>query len=98
MTRLGSRLRRGLAAAGAWVGLLTACQARPRAPVRGPVVAKQRDETERESVAVTVYNQTFGVVKDTRSVKLARGVVELSFKDVSANIQPETYRVRLRYC
>lgn len=93
MRRLGSTLRRGLAVTGVCGGVLTGCQAPPRAPTQGPVVAKQSDESERESVAVTVYNQNFGVVKDTRRVKLARGRVELSFKDVSANIQPETVQL-----
>jgi len=56
-------------------------------------VSRQSDKSERESVAVTVYNQNFGVVKDTRRLKLAPGRVELSFKDVSANIQPETVQL-----
>ena len=93
MRRLGSGLRRRLAVVGACASLLTACSPPPRAPVRGPAVSKQSDKTDRESVAVTVYNQNFGVVKDTRRVKLARGLVELSFKDVSANIQPETVQL-----
>ncbi len=95
MRRLGSTLRRGLGVVGASVALLTGCQTPPpaHAPARGPAVSKQSDKTERESVAVTIYNQNFGVVKDTRRVKLARGLVELSFKDVSANIQPETVQL-----
>jgi hypothetical protein len=93
MRRVGFALRRGLAVVGVGAGLLTACSPPPRAPVRGPAVSRQSDKTERESVAVTVYNQNFGVVKDTRRVKLARGLVELSFKDVSANVQPETVQL-----
>ncbi len=93
MRRLGFGLRRGLAVVGACTGMLTACSPPPRAPVRGPAVSRQSDKTERESVAVTVYNQNFGVVKDTRRVQLARGRVELSFQDVSANIQPETVQL-----
>lgn len=56
-------------------------------------MARQSDKSGRESVAVTVYNQNFGVVKDTRRLRLAPGLVELSFKDVSANIQPETVQL-----
>jgi hypothetical protein len=93
MRRLGSTLRRGLAVLGACAGLLTGCQATPRVPTRGPVVSKQSDKAERESVAVTIYNQNFALVKDTRRVELAHGLVELSFKDVSANIQPETVQL-----
>jgi len=83
---------RGLAA-GVCGCLLAACQAPARAPSRAPAVARQSDKSGREAVAVTVYNQNFGVVKDTRRLKLAPGLVELSFKDVSANIQPETVQL-----
>ena len=48
-------------------------------------------------VAVTVYNQSFGVVRETRDLRLARGKVELAFKDVSARIQPETVQLREKY-
>jgi hypothetical protein len=73
--------------------LLTACQTPPRAPSHGPTISRQSDKGDREAVAVTIYNQNFGVVRDTRRLKLAKGRVELSFKDVSANIQPETVRL-----
>lgn len=92
MKRLGFRLSRGLLL-GLCAGLLAACQAPARAPGRGPTVLRQSEKAQRESVAVTVYNQNFGVVKDTRRLKLAPGLVELSFKDVSANIQPETVQL-----
>jgi hypothetical protein len=94
MNRLGCRFVWGLAL-GVGGGLLTACQspARARMPSKAPAVARQSDKSERESVAVTVYNQNFGVVKDTRRLRLARGLVELSFKDVSANIEPETVQL-----
>jgi hypothetical protein len=92
MNRLGSRMLRGVVA-GVCSCLLAACQAPPRAPTRAPAVARQSDKGQRESVAITVYNQNFGVVKDTRRLALARGLVELSFKDVAANIQPETVQL-----
>ena len=92
MKRLGLRLSRGLLL-GLCAGLLAACQAPARAPGRGPTALRQSEKAQRESVAVTVYNQNFGVVKDTRQLLLAPGLVELSFKDVSANIQPETVQL-----
>ncbi len=92
MKRLGFRLSRGLLL-GLCTSLLAACQAPARAPGRGPTALRQSEKTQRESVAVTVYNQNFGVVKDTRRLKLAPGLVELSFKDVSAKIQPETVQL-----
>ncbi len=89
MLQIGPRARGALAVA----GLLTGCQLQPQSPSLGPAVTRQSDKADRKSVAVTVYNQNFGVVRDTRRLKLASGRVELSFKDVSANIQPETVRL-----
>jgi hypothetical protein len=88
---------RGLAL---WTGLsaglvgTVGCQKQPAQNAsRGPAVAKKSDERDRKGVAVTIYNQNFGVVRDTRRVPLAKGLVELSFTDVSAHIQPETVRL-----
>ena len=78
----------------ACLGTLAGCQVSPRAPAPGPAVARQSNKTDRKSLAVTVYNQDFGVVRESRHVKLAPGRVELSFKDVSSSIQPETVRLR----
>jgi len=49
---------------------------------------------ERREVAITVYNQDFGLVRETRSVSLARGPVDLEFEGVAATIQPETVAIR----
>lgn len=89
MLQMGHGLRGVLAAA----GLLASCQVQPKVPSSGSTVLRQSDKADRTSVAVTVYNQNFGVVRDTRRLKLSRGRVELSFEDVSANVQPETVRV-----
>jgi hypothetical protein len=93
MQQLGFRLSRGVVVAAACGSLLTACQTPARAPGHGPTQLSQSDKSQRESVAVTVYNQNFGVVRETRRLKLGSGRIELSFKDVSANIQPETVRL-----
>ena len=42
----------------------------------------------RESVALTVYNQNFAVVKDVRVLDLARGNAEVRVDDVAASIDP----------
>ncbi|RYZ03434.1 MAG: DUF4139 domain-containing protein [Myxococcales bacterium] len=89
MLQIGPRARGALAVA----GLLTGCQLEAKPPSAGPAVSRQSDKADRKAVAVTVYNQNFGVVRDTRRLKLSPGRVELSFKDVSANIQPETVRL-----
>lgn len=92
MLQIGSRFL-GAVAALTLGGSLTACQIQPKAPSPPPTVSRQSDQGDRKSVAVTVYNQNFGVIRDTRRLKLASGRIELSFKDVSANIQPETVRL-----
>ncbi|HNM51815.1 MAG TPA: hypothetical protein PKN86_19000, partial [Candidatus Obscuribacter sp.] len=41
-------------------------------------------------IAITVYNQNFGLVKDIRSVDLKEGINNLRFDDVAAAIDPTT--------
>lgn len=48
---------------------------------------------DRESVAVTVYNQNFGLVREIRRLDLARGPIALEYGDVASSIQPETVHV-----
>lgn len=43
-----------------------------------------------KSLNVTVYNNGLGLVKDSRSIDLKKGLNTLSFQGVSAQIQPET--------
>ncbi len=70
-----------------------ACQKPARAPSTGPAALRQSGKADRQSLAVTIYNQNFGVVRDTRRLNLGSGRVELSFKDVSSRIQPETVQL-----
>ncbi|HMW92487.1 MAG TPA: hypothetical protein PK671_26205, partial [Candidatus Obscuribacter sp.] len=43
-----------------------------------------------KDVAITVYNQNFGLVKDTREINLKGGINFLRFEDVAAAIDPTT--------
>jgi hypothetical protein len=45
-------------------------------------------------VALTVYNQNFGLVREIRDLRLARGRVALEFGDVASTIQSETVHIR----
>jgi hypothetical protein len=75
---------------------LAACGG-PKAAPKAPsiqAVTRHSDEASRESVAITVYNSNFGLVREVRQAKLAEGRVELAFADVSAHIQPETVHIR----
>ena len=42
------------------------------------------------SLALTIYNNQFAMVKDTRSITFDEGRSELYFNDVSSKIQTET--------
>jgi len=42
------------------------------------------------SLAVTIYNDQFAMVKDVRSITFDQGRSDIFFTDVSSNIQTET--------
>lgn len=50
--------------------------------------------TDQTSLAVTIYNEDLALVKDSRKLKLNSGLSALSFRDVSAQIKPETALLR----
>ena len=50
--------------------------------------------SDRESIAITVYNQNFGLVREVRSLPVGVGPVELEYGDVASAIQTETVHVR----
>lgn len=49
---------------------------------------------DRERLAITVYNQNFGLVREVRSVGAGTGRIHLEFGDVASAIQTETVHVR----
>jgi len=49
---------------------------------------------DRQDVSITVYNQNFGLVREVRSLNLGTGRVYLEFRDVSAEIEPETVSIK----
>jgi hypothetical protein len=46
--------------------------------------------SESIDLAVTIYNNQFAMVKDSRSFSFPAGRSDIYFTDVSSNIQPET--------
>lgn len=44
--------------------------------------------------AITVYNQNFGVVRDTISLDLQKGINEVSYSGVTAQLEPESVVLR----
>ena len=76
-----------------------------RATVAGLVLlvshawATSNDETvstasDQHSVAVTIYNDNLALVKDARRVSLLSGANQLAWREVSAQMQPETAQLR----
>jgi hypothetical protein len=76
--------------------LALACGGTPaKAPeTDGPATKSSSQASSRERVAVTIYNDNFGLVREERSVDLGKGRVELAFADVSAHIEPETVQIK----
>ncbi|MBK7584972.1 MAG: DUF4139 domain-containing protein [Myxococcales bacterium] len=60
----------------------------------GPAKESKSTAKEREKVAITVYNQNFGLVREIRTLNLGEGKISLEYRDVSANIQPETVHIK----
>lgn len=63
------------------------------------VGAAPRDEiistaSDQQSVAVTIYNDNLALVKDARRVKLGRELNQLAWREVSAQMRPETAQLR----
>ena len=63
-------------------------EARSESAERRSTLADQKE------VAVTIYNQNLALIKDSRLIALDRGFNELAFREVSANIRPETALLR----
>jgi hypothetical protein len=72
------------------VGLMAASHAAWAAP-RDEVVSTLSDQ---HSVAVTIYNDNLALVKDARRVKLDRAFNQLAWREVSAQMRPETAQLR----
>jgi hypothetical protein len=71
-----------------------ACDPKTANDAGEPATLRKSDAKAREKIAITVYNQNFGLVREVRRLDLADGRVELEFGDVSAHIQPETVALK----
>jgi len=70
------------------------CGGGPKAKNVGPAMARVSHADARKSVAVTVYNDGFGLVREIRDVDLGVGRVSLEFRDVSSQIEPNTVHIK----
>ncbi|OYW23563.1 MAG: DUF4139 domain-containing protein, partial [Hydrogenophilales bacterium 12-63-5] len=71
-------------------GLMLASQTAWAAP-RDEIVSTASDQS---GVAVTIYNDNLALVKDTRRVRLGRDFNRLAWREVSAQMRPETAQLR----
>ncbi|MDZ7596639.1 MAG: DUF4139 domain-containing protein [Thiobacillus sp.] len=59
-----------------------------------PSEAVASSAADQQSVAVTIYNDNLALIKDARRVRLARDINRLTWRDVSAQMRPETAQLR----
>jgi len=68
------------------------------AVVETPVAAAEQDQTstldQQTELAVTVYNSNLALVRDVRTLRLARGTSDLKFMDIAATVNPATVHFR----
>ena len=67
--------------------------AMPAAAVEKPEVRSTGAE-DQTGIAITIYNVNLGLVKDQRSIKLAKGTGELRFMDVASQIIPTSVHIK----
>jgi len=75
------------------LGLLSSAAIASAQPA--PPEAAVTNPADRRSLAVTIYNDRFALVRDVRQVELKRGRVALQFNDVSPSIQPASVSLSL---
>lgn len=74
----------GVKKAASLVGIIAMCQLS-----QSPVMAyDEKKISESAGVSLTIYNQNFGLVRDSRSVDLVNGINHVRFEDVAAKIDP----------
>ena len=60
----------------------------------GPSEEVSSTASEQHSVALTIYNDNLALVKDARRIRLERGANQLAWREVSAQMRPETAQLR----
>jgi len=74
--------------------LLVACGGSPASKTPGPAQSRVSRADTRRSVAVTVYNDGFGLVREVRDVDMGTGRISLEFRDVSSKVEADTVHVK----
>jgi hypothetical protein len=63
-------------------------------PIFSSAQEKLTSLDDQTAVAVTIYNETLALIKDQRKLTLDKGINDLAFRGVSAQIRPETALLR----
>lgn len=63
-------------------------------PLKNSVVSAETTLQDQTDVAVTIYNNDLGLVRDRRKIKLLPGEQSLRFMDVAEKIRPETVSLK----
>ena len=87
----------GVHSIAAFAALVMACGGGAKSPkpgFEGPIQASVSTSKEREQVSITVYNGGYGLVREIRSVDMPIGRVALEFRDVAAQVEPETVHLK----
>lgn len=74
--------------------LLAGLPALVAVPVAAADEIRRSTPAEQEDLSITIYNTDLGLVKDTRTLELGRGVVNLRFEGVAAHIDPTSVHIR----
>jgi hypothetical protein len=74
--------------------LTLGCGGGPRAKTPGVAQSRVSRSDTRKSVAVTVYNDGFGLVREVREVEIGTGRISLEFRDVSSKVEADTVHVK----
>ena len=77
-----------------WIGLAALGAGSPSAAAPAKQPAQSAVGSGERDVAVTVYNENLGVVKDSRKFAIAAGVSDLKFTDVASAIDPTSVHLR----
>jgi hypothetical protein len=79
-------------------GIVGEVRRTPADPVTTTVTAAEQNATstldDQTDLAVTVYNSDIALVRDVRSLTLARGTSDLHFMDIAATVNPATVHFR----
>ncbi|HNB22039.1 MAG TPA: hypothetical protein PKZ32_06475, partial [Candidatus Melainabacteria bacterium] len=70
------------------LGVLIACSATILAPQTLSAWAQDGKISPSKGISLTIYNQNFGLVRDSRKMELKNGINYVSCQDVAAKIDP----------